>query len=163
MQAQNQEDLQDFRSLLIEYLSWATQQAKDLYDQDVDMDEMLDHSLSDIQVFSPPTGCLLLAKIGGETVAMACLKGIRENTCEIKRMYVRPNYRGMKIGRRLLEQLILSAKDLGYSNIFLDSAQFMREAHTLYRSAGFIDIHIYPETEMVDDFEEHMVYMQLDL
>lgn len=162
-QVQNEDDLQDFRDLLVEYLSWATQRAKDLYDQDVDMEEMLDHSLSDIKDFSPPTGCLLIAKMGSELAGMACLKGIRENTCEIKRMYVRPEYRGLKIGRSLLEQLIVNAKDLGYSQIFLDSAQFMREAHTLYRSAGFKDIHLYPETEMTDDFEEHMVYMELDL
>ncbi len=91
------------------------------------------------------------------------MKSIREDTCEIKRMYVRPVYRGKKIGRNLLDQLIQDAKEIGYSKILLDSAQFMREAHSLYRSAGFKDIALYPETEMSEDFQEHMVYMELEL
>jgi len=78
-------------------------------------------------------------------------------------MYVRPKYRGMKIGRYLLDRLINFSKEMAYTKIFLDSAHFMKEAHALYRSVGFKDIHLYPETEMTEDFEEHMVYMELDL
>ena len=124
---------------------------------------MLDHSMSEINLFSPPSGRILLAREEGEAAGVACMKSIRDDTCEIKRMYVRPVYRGKKIGRNLLNQLIQDAKEIGYSKILLDSAQFMREAHSLYRSAGFKDIKLYPETEMSEDFQEHMVYMELEL
>jgi GNAT superfamily N-acetyltransferase len=162
-QAQSQDDIDGVRELLSEYLVWATDQAMELYNEIVDVDEMLDHSMSEINLFSPPSGRLLLAREEGVAVGVAFLKSIREDTCEIKRMYVRPVYRGKKIGRNLLNQLIQDAKEIGYSKILLDSARFMREAHSLYRSAGFKDIELYPETEMSEDFQEHMVYMELTL
>jgi GNAT superfamily N-acetyltransferase len=162
-QAQSQDDIDGVRELLSEYLVWATDQAMELYNEIVDVDEMLDHSMSEINLFSPPSGRLLLAREEGVAAGVAFLKSIREDTCEIKRMYVRPVYRGKKIGRNLLNQLIQDAKEIGYSKILLDSARFMREAHSLYRSAGFKDIELYPETEMSEDFQEHMVYMELTL
>jgi GNAT superfamily N-acetyltransferase len=162
-QVESQDDIDGVRELLFEYLSWATDRAKELYNEVVDVDEMLDHSMSEINLFSPPYGRLLLAREEGVVAGVACMKSIREDTCEIKRMYVRPIYRGKKIGRNLLNQLIQDAKGIGYSKILLDSAQFMREAHSLYRSVGFKDIELYPETEMSEDFEEHMVYMELEL
>ncbi len=162
-QVQTQDDIDCVRELLIEYLSWATDQAKELCNEDVDLDEMLDQSMSEINLFLPPSGRLLLARNEGVAAGVAFMKSIREDTCEIKRMYVRPVYRGKKIGRNLLNQLIQEAKEIGYSKILLDSAQFMREAHSLYRSVGFIDIELYPETEMSEDFQKHMVYMELEL
>jgi GNAT superfamily N-acetyltransferase len=162
-QVESQDDIEGVRELLFEYLSWATDQAKELYDEVVDVNEMLDYSMSEINLFSPPSGRLLLAREEGVAAGVACMKIIREDTCEIKRMYVRPFYRGKKIGRNLLDQLIQDAKEIGYSKILLDSAQFMMEAHSLYRSVGFKDIELYPETEMSEDFQEHMVYMELEL
>jgi len=162
-QAQSQDDIDGVRELLSEYLAWATDQAKELYNEIVDVDEMLDHSMSEINLFSPPSGRLLLAREEGVAAGVAFMKSIREDTCEIKRMYVRPAFRGKKIGRNLLNQLIQDAKEIGCSKILLDSARFMREAHFLYRSAGFKEIELYPETEMSEDFQEHMVYMELKL
>ncbi len=105
----------------------------------------------------------MLAKEGDKAMGVACMKKIREGTCEIKRIYVHPGYRGEKIGQKLLNQLIQSAREIGYSKILLDSARFMKEAHSLYRSAGFKEIDIYSETEMTEDFQEHMVFMELNL
>ncbi len=158
-----QDDIEAVQELLFEYLSWATGQAKALYYQDVDVDEMLSHSMSEINLFSPPSGCILLARVDGEAAGMAFMKLIRENACEIKRMYVRPKYRGNKIGRSLLDQLIQISKEIGYSTILLDSAQFMKAAHPLYRSVGFLEVEPYPEAEMPDDFHKHMVFMKLEL
>ena len=88
---------------------------------------------------------------------------IRKETCEIKRIYVRPGFRGKKIGHKLLAQLIQSAKEIGYSKILLDSAKFMQEAYSLYKSVSFREVAIYSETEMTENFQEHMVYMELEL
>ena len=162
-QMQSQDDMDDVRELLYEYLSWATDQAEKLYNENVNLDEMIGHSMSEIESFSPPSGRLLLAKEEGVAAGAAFMKKIRQDTCEIKRMYVRPIFRGKKIGRKLLNQLIKDAKDMGYSKILLDSARFMKEAHSLYSSVGFNKVELYPETEMSEDFQEHMVYMELDL
>ena len=162
-QVESQDDIECVRELLFEYLVWATDQAKELYNETVDVDEMLEHSMAEVNLFSPPSGRLLLAREDGVAAGVACVKSIREDTCEIKRMYVRPVYRGKKIGRNLLNQLIQDAKEIGYSKILLESPQFMREAHSLYRSVGFKDIELYPEPEMSEDFQEYMVYMELEL
>ncbi len=77
--------------------------------------------------------------------------------------YVRPGFRGKKIDHKLLAQLIQSAKKIGYSKILLDSTKFKQEAYSLYQSAGFREVEIYSETEMTENFQEHMVYMELEL
>jgi len=89
-QVQSHDDIEGVRELLFEYLSWATDQAKELYNEVVDVNEMLDHSMSEVNLFSPPSGRLLLAREEGVAAGVACMKSIREDTCEIKRMYIRP-------------------------------------------------------------------------
>jgi len=78
-------------------------------------------------------------------------------------MYVRPGHRGKQIGQKILEQLIQSAKKIGCSKVLLDSARFMNNAHNLYRSVGFKEIELYSETEMTENFQDHMIYMELKL
>ena len=161
--AQSKDDFDAVRELLVEYLTWATNQAKKHYDEEVDVNEMLDYSMSEINLFLPPSGRLLLVTDEGKPIGMACMKRIRGDTCEIKRMYVRPYHRGKKIGRQLLNELVEAAKEIGYSKILIDSARFMHKAHSLYRSVGFREIELYPETEMQEDFREYMVYMELEI
>lgn len=164
-QAQSKEDLEHARELFLEFLKWAIEKSKIIYNEDIDINEMVNRSMSEIDngFFSPPHGRLMLAKEGNKAMGVACMKKIREGTCEIKRIYVRPGHRGKKIGQMLLDKLIQSAKEIGYSKILLDSARFMKEAHSLYRSAGFKEIEVYSETEMTENFQEHMVYMELIL
>ncbi len=164
-QTQGKEDLESVRELFFEFLTWAIEKSKELYNEDIDINKMVNNSMSEIDkgVFSPPHGCLMLAKEREQVAGIACIKKIRDGVCEIKRIYVRPGYRGKKIGQKLLDQLIQSAKEIGYSKILLDSARFMKEAHSLYQSAGFKEVEIYSETEMTENFQEHMVYMELEL
>ena len=164
-QAQGKEDIEHARELFLEFLTWAIKKSKELYNEDIDINKMVNHSMSEIDkgIFSPPHGRLMLAKETDQAIGVACMKKIREDICEIKRIYVRPGYRGKKIGQKLLDQLIQSAREIGCSKILLDSARFMKGAHSLYRSAGFKEIEIYSETEMTDDFQKHMVYMELKL
>lgn len=162
-QAQNAEDFDDVRELLLEYLTWATAQTKEVFGEDVDVEVMLANSMSKLESYMPPDGQLLLASLEGIPVGVVFLKKLRDDACEVKRMYVRPGNRGKRIGYKLLEQLISNSKTAGYTYILLDSGRFMSQAHALYRSFGFKDIARYPESEMGAGFEAHMVYMQLDL
>ena len=91
------------------------------------------------------------------------MKRLREDIGEIKRMYVRPQYRGRGLGRALLETIIEEAEEVGYPAVRLDSARFMKEAHALYRSAGFSEIDPYPESEMPSEFQKHWVFMERQL
>ena len=164
-QAKSKEDFEFARELFFEFLTWAIEKSKKLYDEDIDINAMVNHSMSEIDIglFSEPHGRLLLAKEGDQAIGIACIKKIRKETCEIKRIYVRPGFRGKKIGHKLLAQLIQSAKEIGYSKILLDSAKFIQEAYSLYQSVGFREVEIYSETEMTENFQEHMVYMELEL
>jgi GNAT superfamily N-acetyltransferase len=164
-QAQTKEDFEHARELFYEFLTWAIEKSKELYNVDIDINEMVDRSMAGIEkgLFSPPHGRLLLAKDEEQIIGIGCLKTIRKGTGEVKRMYVRPYHRGKKIGQKLLKQLIRSAKEMGCSKVLLDSARFMKSAHALYRSAGFKEVDLYSETEMTENFQDHMIYMELEL
>ena len=161
IQQASKKDLEVVNELVLEYLHWDVGHAKDVLGEIVDVNDMLNHSNSEMDLFFAPTGRLLLAKEGDRAVGTAFLKKLREDTCEVKRMYVRPEFRGKKVGKNLLGQLIQDAKLIGYSKILLDSAIYMEKAHSLYRSMGFIEVDRYPESEMDLDFQKYMVYMEL--
>lgn len=162
-QAQSTDDFILVRELLLEYLTWAIAQTKNEFGEDVDVKEMLNNTMSNLSNYMPPNGHLLLATLDGKAVGIIFLKGLREDTCEIKRMYVRPGYRGKHVGYKLLEHAITGARDHGYSKILLDSGRFMTHAHALYKSFGFKEVERYPESEMGAEFEKYMLYMKLDL
>jgi putative acetyltransferase len=92
--------------------------------------------------YAPPPGKLLLAKVIGQPVACVALRPFAANgICEMKRLYVRPPFRGDKIGRKLAERLIADARQLGYSTMRLDSHMAaMQKAIEMYRKLGFYEI-----------------------
>lgn len=94
--------------------------------------------------YAPPTGCLLLATVEGDPAACVALKPLAEGVCEMKRLFVRPQYRGTRLGRRLAEWIIAEARRLGYQAIRLDTVpSVMAGAVRLYRSLGFQEIPAY--------------------
>jgi putative acetyltransferase len=94
--------------------------------------------------YAPPRGRLLLAVFNGHCAGCVALHPIEEAVCEMKRLYVRPQFRGHKIGRRLAEAVIAEARAAGYGRMRLDTvAPVMREAVQLYRELGFYEIGAY--------------------
>ena len=87
--------------------------------------------------YAPPAGQLLLAYSNNDPIGCVALRKFGENTCEMKRLYVKPQFRGLGIGRRLAEEIITEAKMRGYRIMRLDTIASMTEAITLYRSLGF--------------------------
>ena len=163
-QARTNEDLEEVNQLNWEYLSWCVEESKNRLGEELDIDELYNHSLSDQSAFMAETGRLLIAKEEGVAGGIACLKKLREDTCEVKRMYVKPGFRGNRIGELLLSRLIDEAKVIGYSRILLDSDPYMTKAHSIYRAMGFVETDPYPEAEMdEDEYSQHMIYMELAL
>ncbi len=110
------------------------------------------------RMYGPPGGRFLLLRVEEGTAGCVALVDSGGNTCEMKRLYVRPAFRGRGLGRRCAEQIVLAAREIGYASVRLHTLPAMREAIALYRSMGFREITPYDETPV-----EGVVFMELGL
>lgn len=108
--------------------------------------------------YSPPNGCIMLAKVGEKTCGCVALRRLDEDYCEMKRLYVRREYRGRGIGRSLAVAILDKARTLGYRGMRLDTLSSMKEAISLYKSLGFKEIAPYRFNPL-----EGAVYLELTL
>ena len=161
--ARDSGDLDGLFDLLEEFLTWDIDQLRAVSGLDVDAKTYLDNTFSEIESYFPPRGRLLCARDGQRLVGVGFLKPIKNEICEIKRMYVRPDQRGKGLGKAILTRLIDEAKNIGYGKVLLDSACYMKAAHALYRSMGFTDADYYSEGETDEVFKDYMVYMEMQL
>jgi putative acetyltransferase len=92
--------------------------------------------------YAPPDGALLLAWVenGGEPAGCVALRKLGPAVCEMKRLFVRPEYRRLGIGRALAARIIDEARDRGYSVMRLDTLDTLESAVALYRDLGFVQI-----------------------
>ncbi|MFN2492183.1 MAG: GNAT family N-acetyltransferase, partial [Pyrinomonadaceae bacterium] len=94
--------------------------------------------------YAPPTGRLFLATANDRTVGCVALRKIGDGICEMKRLYVRPEFRGAGLGRTLAEKIIGAANEIGYLRMRLDTLPGkMDRAIAIYRSLGFTNIDPY--------------------
>ena len=98
--------------------------------------------------YIPPNGALLVAHAGLEVAGCAGLRPIDGHTGEMKRLYVRPAYRSWGLGKRLVEAVILAARQAGYSELRLDTLPSMALAQALYHRIGFVEIPPYNNTHL---------------
>jgi ribosomal protein S18 acetylase RimI-like enzyme len=93
--------------------------------------------------YAPPRGALLLAWVDGEVAGCAALRPLEGAEAEVKRLYVRPAYRGLGLGERLMHALCERARDAGYQALRLDTLATMGSAMKLYERLGFVETHAY--------------------
>ena len=160
-QAVKGRDDQAVRDLFWAYLQWATPEVNREFGVGFDEESLLERDMCELAKFQPPDGRLLLAEYEGEMAGIACMKKIREDLGEIKRMYVSPQFRRRGIGRALGERLIQDARVIGYRRIWLDSPSSWKGSHALYRSLGFREIGPYPESEIPVEFQPFWIFMEL--
>lgn len=131
------EDVAAVKAIFIDYLKF--------------IEAFLNHSLDfqDTKVeflsFPDTYDILLLAKVDGQPVAACGIKPFKEDICELKRLYCRPEGRGHSLGARLTATSLQYAKDLGYREIYLDTDPGLIHANEIYEQLGFTDIPRYYE------------------
>jgi GNAT superfamily N-acetyltransferase len=93
--------------------------------------------------YSQPDGCLLLAYYNESPVGCVAIRKIDDDICEMKRLYVKEDFRGKRIGYTLVENIIKKAYESGYKKMRLDNHPWMKEAESLYKIFGFVEIGAY--------------------
>lgn len=159
-QVQTEAQIVAIRELLREYTTWAFALTTDS-DQAPTFQGIDDELMTLPGVYNPPAGRLLLAMQDGQPAGCIGLKGHDATTCELKRLYVRPTFRGLHIGWQLVNRLVNEARQSGYQRIVLDSHVSMIKAHAIYQAVGFRRVSIpndFPET-----LKPVVVFMECDL
>jgi ribosomal protein S18 acetylase RimI-like enzyme len=110
--------------------------------------------------YAPPSGRLLLADVDGRIAGVIALRPVElAGVCEMKRLFVRPESRGLSLGRALVDELIAQARSIGYRCMRLDTMQGrMDRAIALYRMVGFREIPPYYESPV-----KETLFLELDL
>jgi len=144
------EDMQIARRLFVEY--------QNCLEFDLSF-QGFEHELNHLPgEYAPPAGCILFAKYKGNIRGCVALRRLGCVTCEMKRLYVRSDYRRLGIGRCLAEAVINVAKELGYSFMRLDFVSPRPAAQALYESLGFKEIEPYESVPLYG-----AVFMELRL
>ena len=108
---------------------------------------------------------LIVQKITNSiSVAVGCvsLKKFENGIGEVRRMYVKPEERGNKLGLKLMIELIKQAKVYGYEKLYLDSLKKFNHAHALYEDLGFSYISAY-DSATTQDMKDNMIFMEMNL
>ena len=136
IQAHTPEHTQQARSIFREYEAWL---GLDLCFQNFEKE------LAELPgAYAPPTGRLLLAYENDQLVGCVALRKLSDGVCEMKRLFLRPQFHGNGRGRELAERIISEARDAGYERMRLDTLpEHMGKAIALYRSLGFKEIEAY--------------------
>lgn len=148
---------EEIRTLFAEYTDF-------LIKNDIEFAEYLqiqnyDAELQNLNTkYGLPAGRLYLAYYGDELAGCIGLKKIDVDNCEMKRLYVRPQFRGKHIGRMLAEKIIHDARGIGYKHMLLDTLPFLQSAVFMYKKLGFYETDSYNDSPM-----DTSIYMKLDL
>ena len=158
------EQLDQVRKLIREFVSWHRQrhvEDLDLIDAYFDATAFENELASLPGKYAPPGGHLLLALYDGQPAGCVALRQMDAQACEMKRMFVYPQYHGKGIGRALAEALIQEARTIGYTSMWLDTSIRQKEALGLYQSLGFKKTD--PYYELPKRLENWLVFMELKL
>lgn len=151
--------------LNVEYLSWVFAGIEDIFGVPADLvvgmpaSEYVPSVIDKVCGDPPPKGIFYIVMVDDKLAGMGGLRCLRDNVAEIKRIYFRPEFRGMKLGELTLSRLLSDAKTFGYQSVCLDTALFMKSAHRIYETHGFQDCDVYDGVEVPAEFHDRWRFM----
>ncbi|MEB3281162.1 MAG: GNAT family N-acetyltransferase [Lyngbya sp.] len=128
-----------------------------------DLDSLLKEEPQNLSQFFPPNGFFLGVKHHLKLIGCAGLRPLNSQVCEIKRVYVKPEYRRQGIGRLLIKTLLEEAKNRDYHSVRLDCFRGFVAAQNLYKSLGFQEIKPDLESEIPPQYYQHWMFMEHQL
>jgi putative acetyltransferase len=132
VQAATDADIAEIQRLFTEYAVWV---GVDLSFQD------FDRELAELPGdYAPPGGVLLVARVDGRVAGSVAAHQWQPGVCEMKRLFVRDEFRGAGCGHALVQSVIAWARDAGYQRILLDTLPVMEAAQRMYRQLGFQEV-----------------------
>ncbi len=148
--AEGPADMERVRALFLEYQDWL---GVDLCFQGFEAE------LAALPgAYAPPKGGLWFARADGEIAGVAGVRPFKDGLCEMKRLWVRPAFRGLGLGRRLAERTIAAARAAGYRAMCLDTLGRLTAARAMYEDLGFREIPAYYDNPLDD-----VLYLELEL
>lgn len=150
IRVKDSDDVEIARELFYEYFDWL--------DNDECFPNFEDEVLELPGEYAPPGGQLLIAHDNESPIGCIALRKFGDDVCEMKRLYVRDEYKGKGIGKTLIVRLIEEARSLGYKKMVLDTLPYMLQAIHLYHAFGFKEIDAYGTNPV-----EGAIYMEMEL
>jgi ribosomal protein S18 acetylase RimI-like enzyme len=151
IQATEKEHISEIKTLFLEYSNWLGE---------LFCFQGFEEELASLPgKYASPSGRLYLVFSDGKSAGCIGIRKIDDEVCEMKRLYVRPEARGLGIGKKLVDLVVSDAKQIGYKKMLLDTLPHkMQQAQKLYRDAGFYGIDAYYANPI-----KGVMYMELDL
>jgi GNAT superfamily N-acetyltransferase len=161
--AETETQYQQIRKLLAEFIAMDTAQMNELgFDANASLEFYFASGAEELPgIYAPPNGRIFLASYSEKTAGCGAFRRITANACEMKRMYVRPEFRGKHVGSRLAKTLISTAREVGYNVMRLETTTYSDKAIALYTAVGFRTCE--PYYSIPEGFRKIIVCMELDL
>jgi len=164
VEASDRERVQDARQLMRDFVAWHRRVHADDIDR---IDRYFNAAEFEAELaglpgkYSRPAGALLVAYVDGQPAGCVAMRPLDGNACEMKRMFVRDQYRGRGVGLALAEAIISAARSARYEVMRLDTGTNQAEAIALYTRQGFKPIA--PYYDLPDDVADFLVFFELRL
>lgn len=154
------EDCAAVKALVLEFVAWCETQDPDA--NSAATFKNLEAELNALPgIYGPPSGSFLLARNDGNPVGCVAFREIAPDTVEVKRMFVRPDQRGLGVGLSLVQELIATARAQGRTKMELSSYYTMTGAHKIYRGVGFKDVPAPADLDAV--YQGREIFMEMGL
>ncbi len=150
----------------VEYVSWVFREIDKLFDVQFEKimgmpaSEYVPAVIEKVCGKPPPEGIFYLINVDGKLAGMGGLRGLTPSQAEVKRIYICPGFRGMRLGEHVLDRLLSDARDFGYERACLDTAPFMKSAQRVYENNGFVDRPPYEGVEVPPEFHSRWRFLE---